>query len=149
LELFESLNFAKVYDMLGGITDWIENGLPIVDPTVPPTTTPPPTTTAGELASFGTTLYNQNCTFSECHARFEGGGGELQLSSETISPLGNAEVVFGIVSSIMHLAIGDYEEDAPTLDEYLQILAYVLIETDLIQSADPFDRNSLPNVLFN
>jgi hypothetical protein len=149
MELMKSLNFAKVYDMLGGITDWIDNGLPIVDPTVPPTTTPPPITTAGELASFGETLYNQNCAYSDCHARFDGSGGEIQISAENVSPLGNAETVFGIISNIMHLAIGDYEEDAPTLEEYLQILAYVLIETDLLQPGDPFDRYSLPNILFN
>jgi hypothetical protein len=39
------------------------------------------------------------------------------------------------------------EENAPTLEEYLKILAYVLIQTDLIQSGDPFDRNMLPNIL--
>ncbi len=32
MELMQSLNFAEVYDMLGGITDWIDNGLPVVTP---------------------------------------------------------------------------------------------------------------------
>lgn len=119
--------------------------------TTPPmttTTTIPPIATAGELANFGGTLYNKNCANNpECHARFDGGGGEIQLSGGAVSKLGNAETVFGVISSIMHLAIGSMEENAPTLEEYLKILAYVLIQTDLIQSGDPFDRNMLPNIL--
>ncbi|UCE98321.1 MAG: hypothetical protein JSV74_03080 [Dehalococcoidia bacterium] len=126
-----------------------------VTTTLSPTTTPPVTTTtpavvtAGELASFGGTLYNKNCTYiPDCHARFEGGGGDIQLSGEAISPLDNAETVYGVISSIMHLAIGDYQEDAPTAEEYLQILAYVLIETELIQPGDLMSRETLSNILF-
>jgi hypothetical protein len=110
---------------------------------------PMQTTTAGELAISGATLFDKNCTFADCHAKFEGGGGPVLHSGASLSQYGNAETVYGIISSIMHLAIGDYDEDAPNLEEYLQILAYVLIETDLIQPGDPFDRNSLPNILLN
>jgi len=33
MELMKSLNFAEVYDMLGGITDWEANGLPLIGAT--------------------------------------------------------------------------------------------------------------------
>ncbi len=45
MELMKSLNFGKVYDMLGGITDWGANGYPLVIPTPPTTTTTQTTTT--------------------------------------------------------------------------------------------------------
>ncbi len=132
------------------VTSTITTTTPVTttSPTITNTTTPA-IATAGELASFGGTLYNKNCTYiPDCHARFEGGGGDIQLNGETISPLDNAETVYGVISSIMHLAIGDYEEDAPTQEEYMQILAYVLIQTDLIQPGDLMSRSLLPNILF-
>ncbi|MFH1662683.1 MAG: rhodanese-like domain-containing protein [Chloroflexota bacterium] len=41
MELMRSLNFAEVYNMLGGITDWEAAGYPVVVPVIPPTTTTP------------------------------------------------------------------------------------------------------------
>jgi len=140
MELMKSLNFAEVYDMLGGITDWEANGLPVVDPTAAPTTT------AGQLAIDGEGLYNRNCTFAECHANF-GAGGEIEFTKANLAQYGNAETVFGIMSSIMHLNIGDYEEDAPTQEEYLQILAYLLVQSGIVQSGDELGRNSLPGIV--
>jgi len=96
-------------------TDTMTSTTTVTSTTTPPVTTTIPTiVTAGELASFGGTLYNKNCTYiPDCHARFEGGGGDIQLNGETISQLDNAETVYEVISSIMHIAIGDYEEDAP------------------------------------
>ena len=45
MALMESLNFAEVYDMLGGIVDWETNGYPLVIPNPPPTIIPTQTTT--------------------------------------------------------------------------------------------------------
>ncbi|UCE97848.1 MAG: hypothetical protein JSV74_00495 [Dehalococcoidia bacterium] len=96
------------------------------------TPTHTPATTAGELASFDGTLYNKNCTLAaDCHAKF-GEGAEEELSAANLSQYGNAETLFSIVSSIMHLAIGDYEEDAPTPEEYVQIIAYMLVENGTV-----------------
>jgi cytochrome c5 len=108
------------------------------------TTTTVPTTTAGELAISGKTLYNKTCTFSDCHARFIEGG---EFSSPDVSQFANAEVVFNIISSIMHLGISDMEEEAPSEEEYLEILAFLLIQDDFIQPGDLFSRNNLSNVL--
>ncbi len=141
MELMKSLNFAEVYDMLGGITDWEANGLPVIDATISPTTT------AAELASFGGTLYDKTCTLTaDCHSRF-GQGGETEFEIANLTKYGNAETIFGIISSIMHLEIGDYQEDAPTQEEYLQILAYLLVQNGAIQPDDMFGRNILPNLL--
>ena len=138
MELMKSLNFAEVYDMLGGIVAWEEAGLPLINPTIQ-------TTTAGELAASGGTLYNKTCTYPDCHSKF-GEGGEDEFTAANLSPFSNAERVFNLVSSIMHLNIGDYEEDAPSQDDYLQILAYIMVQNGIVQPGDAFGRSDLLNV---
>jgi hypothetical protein len=100
--------------------------------------------TAGEVAILGKTLYNKSCTFTDCHARFIEGS---ESSGLNISQFANAEVVFNIISSLMHLGISDMEEEAPSEEEYLQVLAFLLIQDDFIQAEDSFGRSNLPDVL--
>lgn len=104
------------------------------------TTTP----TAVELAISGKILYNKTCTYTDCHAKFIEGS---EFSGSNMSQFANAEIVFNIISDIMHLGIGDMQEDAPSDDEYLQILAFLLIQGDYIQPEDQFGRTNLSNIL--
>jgi hypothetical protein len=59
----------------------------------------------------------------------------------------NAELVFNIISDIMHLGISDMEEETPSDEEYLQILAFLLIQDDYIQPKDQFGRANLSDIL--
>jgi len=50
MELMQSLRFAEVYNMLGGITDWKDNGYPVyANPTPTITATPVVTTTTTNI----------------------------------------------------------------------------------------------------
>jgi hypothetical protein len=108
------------------------------------TTTTTTTPTAGELAISGKTLYNKNCIFTDCHARFSEGS---EFSGPDFNQFANAELAFNVISNIMHLGIGDMEEDAPSDEEYLQVLAFLLIEDGFIQPEDLLVRSNLTNVL--
>ena len=39
MEAMQALGFEEVYNMLGGITEWEENGYPVIRSEVPTTTT--------------------------------------------------------------------------------------------------------------
>jgi len=113
-------------------------------PTLPTTTTTGPPPTAGEMAISGKILYNQNCTYPDCHTGFIEGA---EFNGPNMSQFANAELVFNIISDIMHLGISDMENETPSDEEYLQILAFLLIQDDYIQLEDQFGRANLSHIL--
>ena len=113
--------------------------------TMPPTTVPPttiPTVTAGELAYYGEDWYDKSCTYPDCHSKY-GAGAETEFSASNLARYGIAETVFGIVSNIMHLRIEGLQEDAPNQENYLEILAYMLVQNGVVQPESLFGRSSL------
>lgn len=115
-----------------------------ITPTLPTTTTTGPPPIAGELAVPGKILYSKTCTYPDCHAEFTEGS---DFKGPDIGQFANAGLVFNIISDIMHLGIGDMQEDAPTDEEYLQILAFLLIQGDYIQAGDQLNRGNLTGIL--
>ena len=116
----------------------------------PGTTTQPPSTLqptiiAGELAASGETLYNNICTYPVCHAKW-GEGGKDEFTAEKLNPFSNAGRVFNLIRNIMHLNILDYQEEVPSQDDYLQILGFMLVQSDIIQSNDLVVLEDLANI---
>ena len=115
-----------------------------ITPTLPTTTTTGPPPTAGELAVSGKILYNKTCTYPDCHAAFTEGS---NFNGPNMSQFANAGLVFNVISDIMHLGIGDMQEDAPSDEEYLQILAFLLLQGDYVQAGDQLNRDNLTGIL--
>jgi hypothetical protein len=105
----------------------------------------PPTTTARELANFGGPLYDSECAAIYCHEEWEDGGKEYH-SADALVYFGNAEKLFNFVSNFMHGG----EPFAKLSDmEYLQIIAFLLVENDLIQPDDLFGLSNLAGISLN
>jgi len=137
MELMKSLNFAKVYDMLGGIVGWEEAGLPVITPTIQ-------TTTAGELAALGGTIYSNTCVMTYCHEPWEGDG-EAEFTATSWDYFGNAQAYFDFVKRFMPgEAPGSLSDE-----QYLQSIAYILVELGKIQSADSFGIGNLGSISLN
>ncbi|UCE97480.1 MAG: hypothetical protein JSV74_05915 [Dehalococcoidia bacterium] len=121
----------------------------ILQPTSRPTSQPPstlqPTMIASDLATFGETLFNRSCTYPDCHAKW-GEGGKDEFPVEILGQFVNAGRLFNFVSNIMHLAVSIYQEDVLTQDDYLQILALMLIQNDIIESSDTVVINDLASI---
>jgi hypothetical protein len=100
---------------------------------------------AGELAASGEALYNTICTFPDCHAQWVEGGKD-EFAAERIGPFANAGRLFNLIENIMHLNILDYVEDVPHQDDYLQILALILVENGIIQSSDSVVLDDLGSI---
>ncbi|MFC1866257.1 c-type cytochrome [Chloroflexota bacterium] len=113
-------------------------------PILPTTTTTGPPPTAGELAVSGKILYNQTCTYPDCHAAFTEGS---DFNGPDMSQFANAGLVFNIISDIMHLGISDMQEEGPSDEDYLQILAFLLIQGDYVQPNDQLNRDNLTDIL--
>jgi hypothetical protein len=153
MELMKSLNFAKVYDMLGGIVDWEANGYPLVIQT-PPTTTPPPTTTTtptptttipiatwGELASKGSQTFSSNC--APCHGPNGEGDFGPAIIGTTLRSFGDAFRLLAYIAAWM-------PQDGPgslSIGAYQRILAFMLTESGFVQPEVIFDENDIINVI--
>jgi hypothetical protein len=149
MELMKSLNFAKVYDMLGGITDWIDNGYPLVIPT-PPTTTPSPTTTTtttmamatwGELAARGSQAFSSNC--SDCHGPDGGGDFGPAIIGTTLRSFRDAWRLLAYISTQM-------PQDGPgsmPITAYQRILAFMLTESGFVLPETIFNENELADII--
>ena len=111
--------------------------------TTTPTTTTTAMTTWGELAQRGRGSFVNEC--GSCHGEDGQGGSAPQIIGQNLTSYTTAQALFNFISREM-------PQDAPgTLPEelYLRILAYMLIESGLIQPEAILDRDNLVNVFIN
>ena len=134
MELMKSLNFAEVYDLLGGIAGWEEDGLPVINPTIQ-------TTTAGELASSGASVYSSTCVLTYCHESWEPNG-KVEFAATSWDYFGDAQGYFDFVKRFMPGEAPGSLSDA----QYLQSIAFILVELDKVQEADLFGLGNLASI---
>jgi len=118
-----------------------------------PTATGTPSTNAGDLAALGESKYEANCTFTYCHASFGPNGAsgavnstpaEVAFGKTALSYFGNAQALFVFVKSFMHEA--DTKINL-TDDEYVQVLAYLLVKNGTLTNSSVFGLSNLSTVL--
>jgi hypothetical protein len=137
MELMKSLNFAEVYDMLGGIVAWEEGGLPLINPTIQ-------TTTAGELAILGGSVYSNTCVLTYCHEPWDADG-KAEFAATSWEYFGDAQGYFDFVKRFMPgEAPGSLSDE-----QYLQAIAFILVELDKVQAADLFGIGNLGSISLN
>lgn len=115
-------------------------------PVATTTTSIQPAQTAGELAVMGKPLYNKSCTYPDCHAEFSAG---IEFNGPDLSRFTDAETVFNIISDIMHLGVTANQGDIPSENDYLKILAFLLVQDNLVQPEVLLERNTLHNILLD
>ncbi len=117
--------------------------------TTPPpttTTTPPPTTistTWGELAARGGGIFATICAV--CHGSDGQGDTGPPILGPSVRTYGTAQVLFDFISENMP------RDDPGSLSEvrYFQVLAYLLVESGIVEPETVFDGSNLANVLLN
>ncbi len=111
-----------------------------------------PTTTAGALAATGEGLFEANCTFTYCHASFSdpnaGGSWNAQPSpvafgKSALSFFDDSANLFVFIKSFMHQA---NTKLFLTDDEYVQIIAYLLVQNGTLQQSSVFGLGNLASV---
>lgn len=120
--------------------------------TTTPTTTPittttttatTPTTTWDELAISGSQSFSINCAV--CHGPEGAGGFGPAIIGPSLKSFETAQRLFSFISSWM-------PQSSPGSlpgSTYLQILAFMLIESEFVQPEDVFDSDNLANVILN
>jgi hypothetical protein len=117
-----------------------------------PTVTGTPTTKAGDLAALGANLYEANCAQTYCHASFNdpssGGGFDAQpatvsFSKTNLSFFDDSANLFVFIKSFMHQANTKLNL---TDDQYVQIIAYLLVQNGTLQSSSVFGIGNLATV---
>ncbi|MFC1866127.1 hypothetical protein ACFLYB_05395 [Chloroflexota bacterium] len=116
----------------------------------PATTTQPPSTlqptmTAGELAASGEVLFNKACTYPDCHTKWVEGGKD-DFTAEILRPFVDAGRVFNRINNTLHQNILDIQEAVLTHDCCLQVLALILVQSDIIQSNDLICLDDLASI---
>ncbi|MFC1866044.1 hypothetical protein ACFLYB_04965 [Chloroflexota bacterium] len=125
--------------------------------TLPPTKITPtslPTTTAGELAYYGSAVYNLSCGgsgFCGCHEEWNQGGVEEDLSGKewfagiSWEYYGNAQKYYDGTKGLMPGGMPGTLSDL----EYLQVVAFTLVELDKVQPEDLFGESNLATINLN
>jgi mono/diheme cytochrome c family protein len=123
--------------------------------TTPPPTTGPPTTTSSattfqSLAASGQTVYSGNCAL--CHGAGGGGsdlGPPLWGTGATLGTYNgatlfanNAQAMFSFISAAMPLTA----PGSLTQDQYLDVLAYILIQGNQVSPSTPFAQSQLSSI---
>ncbi|MCK5600364.1 hypothetical protein KAR91_00740 [Candidatus Pacearchaeota archaeon] len=111
--------------------------------TTPTTTTTTPTTTWDELAISGSQSFSINCAV--CHGPEGAGGFGPAIIGPSLKSFETAQRLFSFISSWM-------PQSSPGSlpgSTYLQILAFMLIESEFVQPEDVFDSDNLANVILN
>jgi hypothetical protein len=117
-----------------------------------PTATGTPATKAGDLANFGANLYDANCTFTYCHAKFGdptasgslmGIPANVEFSKSAVSFFGNGDKMFVFMKSFMH-----HPDTASFLtdDQLVQIEAYLLTQNGDVAASAPFGLANLDTI---
>ena len=120
-----------------------------------PTVTGIPTTTAGDLAAFGDSKFETNCTYTYCHASFGPNGpsgslngipAEVEFAKLPLSYFGDAESLFIFIKSFMH-----HPDTVSFLndDDYVQIMAFLLTQNGTLKSTDKFGLSNLSTVILS
>ena len=112
------------------------------------TTTPPATTnstatatTWGELSIVGALSFSDNC--ARCHGPQGAGGIGPPNIGPSLKSFGTAQSLFDYISTRMpQLSPGSLSDST-----YLQILAFVLIESGFVESGAISDENNLVSVI--
>jgi hypothetical protein len=101
-----------------------------------------PGTTAGDLAAMGMVKYNGSCAQTYCHDTF-GQGGEDQFNAQKLSYFTDAQDMLNFITSLMH------QQDTTlnlTQEDYVNILAYILVQNGTLKESDPFGMGNLKSV---
>jgi hypothetical protein len=112
--------------------------------TTPTTPTATPAGTAGQLSAAGAARYEASCTQTYCHAKF-GEGGEDDFSQFRLSYFTDAGDMFNFTKSFMHTP----ETNLFLTDQqYLEVIAFLLLQNKTVQENTPFSLSSLSAVKF-
>jgi hypothetical protein len=117
-----------------------------------PSQTGTPTTLAGDLAATGANLYAANCAQTYCHAvagdqaangAFDGQPFNVSFGTSALSYFNNAANLFVFIKSFMH-----HPDTASFLtdDQYVQIIAYLLVQNGTLQNNSVFGLSNLASV---
>ncbi|MFC1866428.1 cytochrome c peroxidase [Chloroflexota bacterium] len=117
--------------------------IPYSPPNTTTTTTTALTTTWGELAVMGQRVFLSICAV--CHGDEGQGGDGPQNIGPVLRAYSTAKRLFGFISTAAPM-------DGPSSlsdNKYQQLLAFMLVESNLVQPGLIFDKNNLADVLLN
>jgi hypothetical protein len=103
----------------------------------------PPTTTAGELADFGGGIYDRQCVGVYCHTEWDSGG-KGYFTPDVLIYFGNAEKLYNFSSNFMH---GGEPAEVISDEQYLQVIAFLLLENNIVQPDDLLGESNLASIM--
>lgn len=112
---------------------------PTTPPATGPTGAPLAVLTAGNLADLGKDVFSSNC--ARCHGdKGQGAAGPTLIGGgNALSKYGDAQGLFSFISKNMPKS----SPGSLSTDQYLRVLAFVLVQNNLVKADAPLDSTKL------